>query len=310
MLTTELRENLLQEVRLAPQETAESSQFASSPTPQPKYVMAIVEMGRFEDERRLSTTRRLRQYATPLLQYPKYATFAPFGAMLLAHPEHPESPEALFEHLNFCAYDNDDTCLVWITATQPPKQLAAHLARFTFAEDDKGERYVLRYHSPRITPILQRFAPADWRADFFAPIFSWWYSVATPQGETWQRIAGGAQEGERQTLSTQPVTLLLNEELQDALINDSLPHHILQAMAPEELPETLSDTDCYGVRLARVEETVNEAQQKGLRQEEDLIAYTLSVLYYPALQTDANWQNAVQNAAQEKAPLDVWQPQD
>jgi hypothetical protein len=302
MLTPELQKSLLQEV-------------AESSPESPKYLMALVEMGRFkEDERRLGVMQRFRRYAIPLLQQPepKFEAVAPFGAMLLAHPERPESPEELLDYMNFCGYDNDDTLLVWITSTQTPKQLAAHLNRFSFAEDEHENRYLLRYYAPRITPILQRFAPETWVKDFFAPIISWWYSVATPQGETWQRIAGGGQDRTGQNSpGTAPVTLLMTDELQDALMQDTLPHHVLQTMlqALPELPKTLSDTDCYGVRLARVEEALDKARQKGLNQEEDLIAYAYITLQTPALATDTSWQNAVQNAAQGKTPLNTWQSQ-
>jgi hypothetical protein len=94
---------------------------------------------------------------------------------------------------------------------------------------------------------------------------------------------------------------VLNEALWEAMVSDPFPYQIL-SVAGERFP-TAFESDCYGVRIAKIEEMLKEAREQGLDRQDDLVIYVLSLLDAATRKLDADWQEALQRAVAGKAPL-------
>jgi hypothetical protein len=263
-----------------------------------RHLAAVIDMGRLSDTARPEVLRRIERGldSHPLLADPEFAELSPRGAFLVSCRANDS-----FQHFRllqeFCAA-GPDIVSAWIASVLPPAQMAEHLSRSAFAQDAK-QRYLLRYYDPLIMPVLHRLAPPEWTRWFFGPMIAWWYAVDTPEGESWARLEGGAQAP-----PTEPVPLLLTEELWEALANDPLPYQLLHTLE-ESAPEVFAG-ECYGVRLTRIENVLEEAKRQGLTKQSDQIIYAMACLRHPERLDDPGWQNAVQNAAAGLRPLDAY----
>jgi len=63
---------------------------------------------------------------------------------------------------------------------------------------------------------------------------------------------------------------------------------------------------CYGVRLARIDILLEEAQRQGLAKRSDLALYVSAMLQTVGLAKDARWQDAVRCAAAGERSLDAY----
>ncbi|MCL2876778.1 MAG: hypothetical protein FWF12_10965, partial [Betaproteobacteria bacterium] len=165
-----------------------------------------------------------------------------------------------------------------------------------FAWDMDKSRYLMRYYDPLITPVLHRLADKQWKTWFFGPVIAWWYPVASPTEETWSRI-----EGYGEAVPHDPVQLILTEELWDALSSDPFPFRLLNLME-QKFPSRFS-SDCYGVRLAKVEDVLASGRKYGLKTSDDLTIYALALLEEPGRANDPRWQAAVRMAAMSDESL-------
>jgi hypothetical protein len=94
---------------------------------------------------------------------------------------------------------------------------------------------------------------------------------------------------------------VLNEALWEAMVSDPFPYQIL-SVAGERFP-TAFESDCYGVRVAKIEEMLKAGREQGLKERDDLITYVFTLLERPARTWDTDWQAALQRAAAGEAPL-------
>jgi hypothetical protein len=111
-------------------------------------------------------------------------------------------------------------------------------------------------------------------------------------------VRGG---GQPESLAYTPVPLIINDELWEALSASPLPYQILE-VADKTLPDAFK-SGCYGVRVAKIEDMLDEARGRGLKDSRDLTVYVLSLLKQPSLTRDRHWQEAVKMAAAGKMPL-------
>jgi hypothetical protein len=63
---------------------------------------------------------------------------------------------------------------------------------------------------------------------------------------------------------------------------------------------------CYGVRVAKVEDLLKQAKQCGLKKPEDLSTYVAALLDDPARLTENRWLAAIQQAVTGRMPLDAY----
>jgi hypothetical protein len=114
-------------------------------------------------------------------------------------------------------------------------------------------------------------------------------------------VRGG---GQPESLAYTPVPLIINDELWEALSASPLPYQILE-VADKTLPDAFK-SGCYGVRVAKIEDMLDEARGRGLKETEDLTVYVLSLLNKPSLSRDRHWRAAVKLAADGQAPLTAY----
>jgi hypothetical protein len=274
--------------------------------PQARYLYAIVDMGRLPDARREETYRRLEALDVfPLLVDPAYEILKPHAAHRVAHRRADAAQNlTLLKELIDCT---SDTVSAWIVCKLPPAHMARHLSQGSFAHDKNSKRYLLRYYDPLVTPILYRLAKVQWTRWFFGPMVSWWYPLTTPDGDTWRRLGGGAlvsPQDAKKYISEKPVPLVLSEELWEALAGDPLPYRLANTLA-ETNPEFF-ESECYGVRVAQIEELLAAARRLGITQQNDLTTYVWAALKHPDLPADPRWQNAVRHAATGMVSLDAY----
>jgi hypothetical protein len=261
-----------------------------------RHLAAVIDMGRLSDALRPEVMRKIEQEleSHPLLADPEFAELSPRGAFLVSCRSN-DSLQHFRLLRNFHAAGSDIVS-AWIASVLPPTQMAEHLRRSAFAHDAK-QRYLLRYYDPLITPVLHRLAPPEWTRWFFGPMIAWWYAVDTPEGESWARLEGGAQPSR-----TEPVPLMLTEELWEGLANDPFPYRLLNFI--EQKYPTLLKDECYGIRLARIEDLLEAGRQHGLSAPNDQIAYVLALLEKPERANDPRWQTTLQMAAAGTTSLD------
>jgi hypothetical protein len=288
--TTELRQALLKDMAPLPG------------SPAIRHLAAIIEMGRLSEEEREKVQCKLKRFQQhALLVIPDFPEFTPTGAVLVSCL--PRDPLQHFQLLeDFCA-GSLDTISAWIASTLPPQRMAEHLTQSTFAWDTQKRRYLLRYYASPVTPVLYRIAPVEWIRWFFGPMIAWWYAEATPEGECWSRLKGGAWLAERE-----PVPLVLTEELWEALERDPLPYRLVN-FVEEKYPALLKD-DCYGVRVTKIEAMLQEARAQGLEKQKDLTIYVLMLLEEPERASDPRWHTALQMAAAGISPLERYLQRD
>lgn len=254
---------------------------------------ALIDMGSLPQKHRPETLGRMKGFrALPLLDDPRYAVLKEYVPVLVSHPD--GNVLALLDAFGKC---NADIVSAWIVSPLEAEPLAAHLRHNAFAHDTKQVRYVMRWYDPRITPTLLRLGAPDWVEWFLAPIVAWWLPLTTPQGESWRRIKGGGE-----LAAPSPVPLVLSEELWEALVRDPLPYRILSVAESATEPPDFG-SDCYGVRLAKIEGMLEAAKRQGLVEQDDLVTYVMALLDDPTHAGKARWQAALREAAMRQAPL-------
>jgi len=259
------------------------------------HLYVLVDMGRLRGDLREEVIKKLDYFKyLPLLDKPQYQHLKPFGAFLVFAPD--DDHAALLDEWGGC---DSEIVSAWLLSQSQPRWLAAHFRQGTFAYEPDGTRYLLRYYDPKTTPILHRVADRQWVRWFFGPVAAWWYPVATPAHESWSRI-----EGEGKLALSQRKRLILTEELLDALQTDPFPYHVLNALE-QEFPASFG-SNCYGVRLAQVENLLQAGKESGLEMRDDQFIYARAIFENPARAGQPDWQAAVQNAAAGKAPLSAY----
>ena len=252
----------------------------------------LIEAGRLPEAIRAEMTQHLHFYgALSLFGKPEYEHIRDYGPFLVAHP----GGNSVL--LNTFARYNSDVVSAWIVSKLKIEPLVAHLRQVMHARGpDRRTPQLVRWYDPLTVSTLIQLADPAWSNWFLSPITSLWYPVDTPQKETWSRISGRDE-----ATAPAPMKLVLNEELWEAMVNDPLPYHILD-IAVERFPSAF-ESDCYGVRLAKIEEMLKAAREQGLERQDDLVIYVLTLLNTPARAWDADWQAALQRAAAGEAPL-------
>ena len=279
-----------------------------------KRVYALIDMGRTQGELRTRVDKKLKRTAlsAPLLHGPRYAEaiksqLVPLLAWGWGQGEQAAGwsrDDVLYSwnradmaFLDEWAEENGDVISAWLVSRFSPRELTEHLRKAIFVNDMvDGTPYLLRYYDPLITPVLHRVADKAWVEWLFAPILSWWYPVATPREERWSCIAGGGEK-----LPEEAVPLPLTEELLEALNNDPFPYRLLNK-AEQKCPSAF-ESDCYGVRLAKIEELLASGKEQKLKKEKSLELYVLTLLENPDIVKDVRWQAAVKKAAAGIEPL-------
>ncbi|MDR1349863.1 MAG: DUF4123 domain-containing protein [Zoogloeaceae bacterium] len=262
----------------------------------PRHLAALVEIGRLRGEASADFTARQGLQTHPVLRHPKHKALAPHGPMLVTHTG---GARALTEELSDC---NSDTVSAWIIGTLPAGRMAEYLSNFTVARASHVDSYLLRFYAPEILPTLHELAPRNWVHLLMKPVVRWCYPQASPQGEGWQSFAGGGEvPGEEYFHGLRYLRLADSPELMTALAGDPQPYRLVNALQ-NEAPE-LFDSDCYGVRLAQVEDLLAEARGHGLQREEDLLACVWCLLAEPAIRQEQAWQQALLCCARDGTPL-------
>jgi hypothetical protein len=261
------------------------------------WLYAIVDRARLtEQAREIFDARTKRFKHARLLNNPKYKSLYPYFAVLVyAHSPSP-SPVQTVRRIESLFELNSDIISGWITSHLEPEVLVAHLENATFAYKADERAYFLNYYDPFALPILRELAPREWTKWFFDPLISWWYPFDTPVEETWRNIQGGGQ-----AMAEEPVRLVFTEELWDAFAGDPFPHTLLDVLNAEE--GLAFNSDCYGVRLAQVEDLIQQGKKSGLYKQTDLVTYVRALLQAPERAKESLWEECVYNAAQDKAPL-------
>jgi len=271
----------------------------------PRHLYALLDMARIQGELRTEVTKKLRHSAThsSLHDDPNLKPLKEHGALLIAGLNRIgwKRDDALL--LNEWGMCNGDVVSAWIVSELDKEDLAQHLRQTLFAYDTDESRYLLRYYDPLTTPVLHRLADTEWKDWFFAPMVAWWYPVATPVEETWSRIAGGGESE-----SPDPVPLVFTEELWDALSADPFPCRVLNIL--EQMFPKLFASDCFGVRLAKIESLLEAGKKSGLTTDNDLLTYALALFEEPGRVEEPRWQKAVRMAAVGEKPLNSYFPQD
>ena len=257
------------------------------------HLYALIEAGRLPKEERPQIMDRLRAYGALSLIHEDshYEQLKERGPMLVVCPE---GNAALLSAFGHC---NSNIVSGWILSKLEAQPLAAHLRHAMRARGPDKKGYLMRWYDPLIAPVLLRLGDPVWIQWLLGPITGWWYPVDTPRQETWSRVAG-----RNEAAAPVPVPpLAVSEELWDALVSDSLPYQVL-SVAGETLPAAF-ESDCYGVRLARIEDILGTARQQGLKEQEDLMVYVLSLLEAPSRSQEERWQTAIRQTAAGQAPL-------
>ncbi|WP_342067331.1 DUF4123 domain-containing protein [Achromobacter kerstersii] len=273
----------------------------AAPPGKSRYLMVLIDMAPLSEAQRAKVHRDMAGQLHPLLQHPDYLALQPLGAML-AGPDN-SSHAALDRLLSVAGLYDVDLVQAWITSVLSPADLATHLNHASFAQGDNGDRYLLRYYDPLITPVLYRNADRAWVANVFAPVVSWWFLGADVKQPQWHCIPGSAHAP-----SLPPGPLALTDTLWSALTGDPFPHRLLHEL--EQAPPDVFSSPCRGVRLAQIRAHLASAKQIGLARHEDLVAFVLMSLSRSAasLQTDPVWQTALHRAARGEAPLAATAP--
>lgn len=261
------------------------------------WLYAIVDRARLTDKTRAAFTARAAKFKlAQLLNHPKYKSIHPHFAALVYSPYSGSTPaqtvrmaESLFEF-------DSDIISAWITSHLEPETLAAHLENATFAYKADNSGYFLSYYDPSAPPILQKLAPREWTNWFFGPLISWWYPFDTATEEVWRKI-----EGSRQEAAAEPVRLVFTEELWDAMAGDLFPYKLLDYLNTQE--GLAFNSDCYGVRLAQIEDLLQQAKKNGLYKATDLTTYVGTLLQDPMCAKDPRWEECVIATARGEAPL-------
>lgn len=254
-----------------------------------RHLCALIDMGAQTAEMRKRLHEHLGSQLVPLMTEPGYETLTPVSAMLVAPPDNSiEGQHELIEQLAAC---NSDIVYAWIKSVLPAQPLAQHLRQATFAYGEQGNKYLLRYYDPVITPILYGNAPDDWQQWLFGPVDSWWFALPDQNNERWHELRGYSNS----TVSASP-KLILTEALMQKLTDDPLPYRIMGILQARE-PDYFKDT-CRGVAMARVEEHLKQAREQGLKDTENQIDYVVIHLLYPVLTQRSNpqWQQAMKQA--------------
>ena len=265
----------------------------------PRTLHALLDMGRIRMQGALlaEVEKKLRTVSSvPLLIGPEFSElteFRPHHVTLVSGLNRDDA--AFLDQWGAC---NGDIVSAWIVTELPAYAVAAHLRGAVFAWDKDKARFLLFFYDPLITPILHRVADPKWIEWFLGPVISWWYPVATPQEETWSRIEGGGRSTAGET-----VPLILGEELWDAMAKDPFPYELLN-IAEQKLPSSAFGSDCYGVRLAKIEQLLEAAREQRLKTQEDLITYVLSLLEKPERAQERQWQEAMKMAVSGEASLE------
>ena len=260
------------------------------------YLYALIEAGRLPEENYLEIMDRLEAYQALSLIHEdsRYVRLKEHGPMLVAHPEGNAALLGAFGHCN------SNIVSGWILSKLEAQPLAAHLRHAMRARGPDKKGLLMRWYDPLIAPVLLRLGDPAWLQWLLGPITGWWYPVDTPRQETWSRVAGG-----NEAATPVPVPpLAVSAELWEALVSDPLPYQILNIVG-ESLPEAF-ESDCYGVRLTKIEDMLSMARQQGLQEQEDLTVYVLSLLEVPARSTEDRWQTAIRQAATGQAPLTAY----
>jgi hypothetical protein len=283
-------------VRASELRAAILTELGNQPPDTQAWLYAIVDRSRLSDQARETFNARATRFKLAvLLTNPKYKSLQPHFAVLVYAPPGPsiaqtvQSVESLFEL-------NSDIISGWITTHLEPEALVAHLENATFAYKADESAYFLNYYDPLAPPILRELAPREWTKWFFGPLISWWYPFDTPTEETWRSIPGGGQ-----AMAGEAVRLVFTEELWDALAGDTFPYVLLDHLSAEE--GLAFNSTCYGVRLAQVEDLLQQGKKNGLYKTSDLATYVRALLKDPSRARESRWEECVYNAAWGKAPL-------
>ncbi|CAK7053860.1 MAG: hypothetical protein BACD_02602 [Bacteroides rodentium] len=262
---------------------------ATEKSPSNHYLCALIDMGAQKPNVREEIVKCLEAQLCPLITEPGYEAFTPLGAMLVVPSD--DSIEGQHELIEQLAPYNSDVISAWITSVLPIEVLAAHLRQATFAFDEQGGKYLLRYYDPLITPAIYGRTPENWQAWFFGPVISWWFALPNEQTEQWHRLVG------RQHMTTTDAPkLILTPELMQALTDDPLPYRLLLTLE-KHCPEVFTHS-CQGVRLAQIQTLLHEARQSGINDHDNLNDYVLINMRYPSLAQTGNpqWRWAIQQA--------------
>jgi len=257
------------------------------------YLCALVDRAAITDEQRDELNIKFASHSYPLIVEPGYEKATPLSAMLIAPAD--DSRQAQYDFIEQLQTYNSDVVSVWITSVLPTAQLADHLRQTTFAHDEQGKAYWLRYYDPLITPVLYGYAPDDWQQWFFGPVISWWLARPTARNEQWHQMVGFKTmpatpvQYDPEDTSTHVPRLILTQALWDKLQNDPRPYQLLQALEAEG--SARFDSDCHGVRLAQVKELLSEAQQIGFT-DTDQNDYVWLALHHtmPQICRHDNWK--------------------
>ncbi|MDR0234396.1 MAG: DUF4123 domain-containing protein [Zoogloeaceae bacterium] len=256
----------------------------------PRHLYALIEMA-IEGEERASIKDKLRRCSCePLFMEPHYRELRHYGPLLVSGMNRDD--DVL---LDIWGQSHGDIIYAWIVSELSDHAMAEHLRPARFIRD-KDTPYLLRFYDPLVTPVLHKVADKKWVEWLFAPMVSWWYPVATPQEETWSRIEGGGA-----SRSSRGIQLMLTEELSEALKNDPFPYRLLNTV--EQMLPSVFESDCFGARLAKIEDLLEAGRKRNLSKEDDLTDYVLRLLEKPELERSHFWQEAVRKAAAGSSSL-------
>lgn len=174
------------------------------------YLYALVEMGALESKVRDRLNQRFEGQLYPLITEAGFEELTPLGASLIAAPV--ADWEGQHRLVNSLDEYSSDVIRAWITSPLSALELASHFRQATFAYDEQGQRYLLRYYDPFVLPILYGEAPEYWQRWFFAPIISWRFARPYAHDEQWYQLKGYASAA----LVTAP-RFVLTTELLEAL---------------------------------------------------------------------------------------------
>jgi len=257
------------------------------------YLCALVDRAAITDAQRNELNQKFADHSYPLINEPGYEQAVPLSAMLIAPTD--DSRQAQYDFIDQLQECNSDVVSVWITSVIPAAELAGHLRHATFARNEQGKAYWLRYYDPVITPILYGEAPDDWQRWFFGPVISWWFAQPTAQKEQWRQMVGYRTKPAApiqytpEDPSTHAPQLILTQTLWDKLQSDPIPHQLLQELETEGTARF--DSECHGVRLAQVKELLGEAQQIGFS-DANQHDYVWLALHHamPQIRSHDNWK--------------------
>lgn len=261
-----------------------------------RHLIAVSDLAARDDAQREEIHGRFRGQTYPLLQDARWVALQPYSPVLIAtSSENFEGHRSLLEGFRGRFRDTLDG---WIISLVPATELAVHLSHAIQAKGPDGDSYLLRYYDPVVLPVLYKHADPVWWRAFTAPIVSWWIPRADTKLQRWGRVPG-AGIGK----VPPPAPLTMSDTLWQALAGDPFPHRLLQATEAHEPP--LFDTDCRGIRLARVQEQLDAARARGLSSHDDLCDYVFMALSQGVqrLDADRHWQSALQWAASGKGRL-------